>query len=236
MKEIDLKSILILLLAKIRWIIAGTVILALLFGGYAHFFVDEQYTCTAKVYVRNTTKEYNDSSNGTTAGNLTAAQQLVANYSIHMKTKPVLDEAVKKLGGKVTAAQLSAASSAAGVDATSWLRISVTLGDAKLAQEACEALAFASAESFDELDQSTAMVREVSKAAQTAPNTMKTVILGALLGMVLAVAIILIRQFTDDTIRDKHDLVAHIDVPVLGEIPSFELAKASKRKGGQSHA
>lgn len=237
MKEIDLKSIFVLLLAKIRWIIAGVVVLALLFGGYSHFFVEEQYTCTAKVYVRNTTKEYNDSSNGTTAGNLTAAQQLVNNYSIHMKTKPVLDAAVKKLDGKVTAAQLASASSAAGVDETSWLTISVTLGDEQLAQDACEAIALCSAATFNELDQSTALVREVSKATQTAPNAVKSAIIGGLLGLVLTVGFILIRQFTDNTIRDKHDLIARIDVPVLGEIPSFELAKStSSRKGGHSHA
>ena len=234
MQEIDLKSILFLLIAKIRWIIAGVVVLALLFGGYAHFFVEEQYTCTAKVYVRNTKVDYEI--NGTTASNLTAAQQLVNNYSIHMKTKPVLDAAVKQLGGKVTAAQLSAAASAASMDETSWLSISVTLGDPKLAEDACTALANASAQTFAELDAASAKVRDVSKASQTAPNVVKTALIGALLGLVLTVGIILFRQLTDNTIRGKQDLVARIDVPVLGEIPSFDIARTTNRKGGHSHA
>lgn len=234
MKEIDLKSVFTLLLAKIRWIIAGVVVLALLFGGYAHFFVEEQYTCTAKVYVRNTKVDYEI--NGTTASNLTAAQQLVNNYSIHMKTKPVLDAAVKQLGGKVTAAQLSASASAASMDETSWLSISVTLNDPELAEAACTALATASAETFAQLDAASASVRDVSGAAKTAPNVVKTALIGALIGLVLTVGTILMREFTDNTVRDKNDLLARLDVPVLGEIPSFELAATNKRKGGHTHA
>ena len=50
-----------------------------------------------------------------------------------------------------------------------------------------------------------------------------------------SVAVILLRQFMDNTIHDKHDLQMHIDIPVLGEIPSFELA-TGKKKGGRTHA
>ncbi len=236
MKEIDLRSVCVLLLSKVRWIIAGTLILALLFGAYANFFVEEQYTSTAKVYIRNTKEGYNNTSDGTTAGNLTAAQQLVNNYSIHMKTKPVLDAAVKELNGRITAGKLSAAASASGMDETSWLNISVTLDDPKLAEKACEALAHASASTFAELDASSASVREVSQASQTEPNVMKTALIGALLGFVLTVAVILIRHFTDNTVHDKHDLQERIKVPVLGEIPSFDLAVSKNRKGGRTHA
>ena len=74
MKEIDLKSIFVLLLSKARWIIVSTLVLLVLFAGYANFFQEEQYTAVAKVYVVNTKEDYEI--NGTTTGNLTAAQQL----------------------------------------------------------------------------------------------------------------------------------------------------------------
>lgn len=235
MKEIDLKSIFFLLLTKIQWIIAGVAVLALLFGGYAHFFVPEQYTSTAKVYVRNTKVDYEV--NGTTSGNLTAAQQLVNNYSIHMKTKSVLDAAVAQLDGKITADQLGAGASASGMGETSWLSISVTLGDPELAQAACRALANASAQTFAELDVASATVRDVSPGVKTAPNVTKNALIGALVGLVLTVGVILLRYLTENTVHDKQDLVARIDVPVLGEIPSFELTQTKpKRRGGYGHA
>lgn len=234
MKEVDLKSVLSLLVAKIRWIILGTVLAALLFGGYAKLFVAKEYTSVAKVYVLNTRTDYEI--NGTTASNLTAAQQLVSNYSILMTTKPVLEAAVQQLDGRLTTAQLAAAVSADSMGETSWLKVSVTLEDADLAEDACNAIAAVSAAKFGELDAASAKVVEVSAAAQTAPHVARTAIIGALLGLVVAVAIILLRQLTDNTVHDRHDLKEHLDVPILGEIPSFELAKASKRKGGRTHA
>ena len=76
----------------------------------------------------------------------------------------------------------------------------------------------------------------MTDASKTAPTAVKSAIIGALLGLVLTVGVILIRQFTNNTIRDKYDLVAHLDVPVLGEIPSFEFAKKKTAKGGRTHA
>ena len=237
MQEIDLKSIAMLLLSKIKWIIVSVAVGLLVFGVYAYVFVPEQYTASAQVYVRNTKEEYDSNSNGTTAGNLTAAQQLVANYAIHMKTQPVLDAAAAKLEGKgVTAAQIKSASTASAMNETSWLRISVTMNDPKLAIDTCNAIAEASAEKFAELEASSATVRDrARKAVQTEPNVTKTALLGALVGLAISVAIILLRQLTDNTIHSKHDLQMRIDVPVLGEIPSFELASNNK-KGGRTHA
>lgn len=236
MQEIDLKSVFVLLLAKIKWIIISVAVGILVFGVYAFAFVPEQYTASALVYVRNTKDEYDNSSNGTTANNLTAAQQLVANFSIHMKTRPVLEAAVKKLDGKVKPEEIKEATTASSMEETSWLKISVTMGDKKLAKEVCAAIAEASAESFDQLEASSAKVREYPQGAtKTAPNVAKAAIIGALLGLVASVAFVLIRQFADNTIHDKHDLQMHIDVPVLGEIPSFTLSRTTS-KGGRSHA
>lgn len=236
MQEIDLKSVFALLLAKVKWIIISVAVGILVFGVYAFAFVPEQYTATAFVYVRNTKDDYDNTSNGTTAGNLSAAQQLVANYSIHMKTEPVLQAAAQKMNGRVTAKQIKNAASATGMEETSWLKISVTMPTAELAMDTCAAIADASAETFVELEASSASVREhPTKATKTAPNIAKTALLGALLGFVASVAVILLRQFMDNTIHDKHDLQMHIDIPVLGEIPSFELT-TGKKKGGRTHA
>ena len=234
MQEIDLKSIAVLLLSRLKWIIVSIAVGLLVFGVYAYAFVPEQYTASALVYVRNTKDDYDNNSNGTTAGNLTAAQQLVANFSVHMKTAPVLEAASAKTGGKVTAAEIKRAASASAVNETSWLKISVTMNDAKLAIETCNAIAEASAEKFVELEASSAFVRDyAAKATQTAPNVTRTALLGALVGAALSIGFILLRQFTDNTIHDKRSLQMHIDVPVLGEIPSFELAS---KKGGGNHA
>lgn len=232
MQEIDLKAIFALLLARLKWLVLGLAVGLLLFGSFAYLFVPEEYTASAMLYVRNTKEDYE--SNGTTTSNLQAAQQLVSNYTIHMKTKPVIDATVQKLDGAVTAGELRGGSSASSVDDTSWLKISVTLGDADLAVKACAALADASAETFGELETSYAMVREYpSQATQTAPNVARTAAIGGLLGIIVPIALILMKHFTDNTIRSKNDLQQRFDIPVLGEIPSFQMN--SKKKRGSNY-
>lgn len=236
MQEFDIKYICTLLLAKIRWIIVSIAIGVLLFGSYAYFFVPETYTATSKIYIRNTKEDYDI--NGTTTGNLSAGQQLVEIYSVHMKTEPVIRQALANLGDdRVTAGKLRAGASASAVGETSWISISVTLNDPELAKAACTALSDASVSAFADLEAASAVVREYPLSApQVTPNIAKTAILGALIGAIVAVAIILLRQLLNNTVHDKHDLVAHVDVAVLGEIPSFDLVAASKSKGGRTHA
>ncbi len=235
MQELDIKFIWTLLLAKIRWIIVSIAVGLLLFGSYAYFFVPETYTATSKIYIRNTKEDYDI--NGTTSGNLTAGQQLVEIYSVHMKTEPVITQAIAQLGGRVTAGQLRGGASASAVGETSWITISVTLGDPQLAIDACTALSNASVSAFSDLEAASAVVREYPQGApQTTPNVIKTAILGALLGAVVAVVVVLLRQFLNNTVHDKHDLMAHVDVAVLGEIPSFDLVSTSQKRGGRSRA
>lgn len=234
MQELDLKFICTLLLAKIRWILVSVAIGVLLFGSYAYFFVPETYTATSKIYIRNTKEDYDI--NGTTSSNLTAGQQLVEIYSVHMKTEPVISQALAQLDGRVTAAQLRSGSAAAAVGETSWITISVTLGDPQLAIDACTALSNASVNAFADLEAASAVVREYPQGApQATPNVIRTAILGALLGAVVSIVVILTQQMMNNTVHDKHDLIAHVNVPVLGEIPSFDLAAAAK-KGGRTHA
>ena len=235
MQELDIKFICTLLLAKLRWIIVSVAIGVLLFGSYAYFFIPETYTATSKIYIRNTKEDYDI--NGTTTGNLSAGQQLVEIYSVHMKTEPVIKQALANLGGRVSAGQLRAGASASAVGETAWITISVTLNDPDLAMDACTALSDASVSAFADLEAASAVVREYPLSApQVTPNIGKTAILGALLGAVVAVAVILLRQLLNNTVHDKHDLVAHVDVAVLGEIPSFDLVADSKKRGGRAHA
>ena len=69
---------------------------------------------------------------------------------------------------------------------------------------------------------------------QTAPNVLRNGLIGAVLGLVLSVAVVLLREFLDNTIRDKESLQIQINVPVLGEIPSF--TPNNGKKGGKHHA
>ncbi len=233
MQEMDIRLIFSVLLARVKWIVASVAVGVLLFASYAYFFVPQQYTSSALLYVRNMATD--TQANSATASNLSAAEYLANTYAVVMKTEPVINRALSELNGELTAGQLKGMISSSLVKDTTLLRVSASHGNPVVAQRACSALAKAISETFPTVTgevSSAKVVEDASKAVQTAPNVTRTALVGALVGLVLSVAIILLREFLDNTIRDKETLQMQLDVPVLGEIPSF----TQVGKGGKRHA
>ena len=118
---------------------------------------------------------------------------------------------------------------------TTLLKVSVKHSNPETARTACSAMAYAIADTFPTVTgevTSAKVVEDATVAVQTSPNVSRNAVIGALLGLVISVAVILLREFFDNTIRDKESLQIQIDVPVLGEIPSF----TPSEKGGKRHA
>ena len=232
MQEMDIRMIFGVLLARIKWIIASVAVGVLLFASYAYFFVPEQYTSSALLYVRNMATD--TQANSATASNLSAAEYLANTYAMVMKTEPVLNRALSEMNGEVSLSQLKSMVSSSLVSETTLLRVSASHGDPAVAQRACSAMAKAIAETFPTVTgeiSSAKVVEDASVAVQTAPNVLRSALIGALIGLVVCVAIILLREFLDNTIRDKETLRLQMDVPVLGEIPSFtQVGKGDKRR------
>ena len=67
---------------------------------------------------------------------------------------------------------------------------------------------------------------------QTSPNRTILCAFGLALGLALSLVIVLIQYLTDNTVKGEDDLKQKLDVPVLGEIPSFD----PNPKGGGKHA
>ena len=235
MQEMDIKLIFGVLLGRIKWIVASVAVGVLLFASYAYFFVPEQYTSSSLLYIRNMASD--TEANSATASNLSAAEYLANTYAVVMKTEPVLEKAYTRLDGQLSLDELKEMVSSSLMEDTTLLEISARHGDPKTAQMACSAMAYAVADMFPAVTgevTSAKVVEDATDAVQTAPNVLRNGLIGALIGLVLSVAVILLREFLDNTIRDKETLQLQIDVPVLGEIPSFTANNG--KKGGKHHA
>lgn len=229
MQELDLRAIFRLLLARLPWVVVSAVAGALLLGGYAALFVPEQYTSTAQVYVSNVDPDYD--ANATTSGNLSSAEKLGKTIRVVAMTNNTLQAASARLEGKLTVAGLRGAVAFVQVEDTPVMQVSVTHTDPKLAQKACQVMAEVTVLAFErtgEVGQVTVIDNAVA-AVKTSPNVTRNAVIGGLAGLVIVVAIIVLRLFLNTTIRDKNDLRMRLDLPVLGEIPSFDLAA----KGGK---
>ncbi len=233
MQEMDIRLIFSVLLARIKWIVASVAVGVLLFASYAYFFVPEQYTSSSLLYIRNMSSD--TQANMATASNLSAAEYLANTYAVVMKTEPVLNKAYVRLGGVVSEDELKSMVSSSLMEDTTLLQVFAKHGDPETARLACSAMAYAIADIFPTVTGEVAsakVVEDATAAVQTSPNVMRSALIGALIGLVVSVAVILLREFLDNTIRDKESLQAQIDVPVLGEIPSF----TPNGKGDKHHA
>lgn len=230
MQELNLDLIFAVLLAKFKWIVASIAVGILLFASYAYFLIPDAYTSSVLVYVRNVAT--GTQTNSATASNLSASEYLANTYAVALKTSPVLTEASAELRGALSAGELSRSVSVSSVEETSFLKISAVHGDPQTAQLICSTIARVSANAFEEIGEvgSAKVIGDASPASKTAPNVTRSAVLGALVGAVVSVFFVVLRELLNNTIRDKASLQAQVPVPVLGEIPSF--GPATTKRGG----
>ena len=69
----------------------------------------------------------------------------------------------------------------------------------------------------------------------SSPNPNRNMILGGLIGFVLALIYITVRFLMDVRIREEEDLAVLFDIPVLGQIPAFEQVGSKKQRKGKSY-
>ena len=53
------------------------------------------------------------------------------------------------------------------------------------------------------------------------PNVRNSIILGALIGFVLSISVILLKELFDVRVKSSDDLIARFSYPVLGTIPEI---------------
>ena len=231
MQELDLRTIFFLLITRVKWIVLAVVLGLVLFGTYAAVAMPEQYTSSAMLYMTNLDKEAN--TQAATSSNLVASERLVKTVQTATTAPWALQEACNRLDGKLTPGQLSASLKVSLVADTSFLRLSVTHTDPELARRACDVVADTAVIAFTATGE-TGNARVYQSAVQvskTSPNVLRFSMLGAAIGFVLAAVIVVLANVLSVTVFDKDDVQRRLNVPVLGEIPSFKLAT----KGGKRH-
>ena len=89
MQELDIQAIFFVLVKRIRWILAITLAVALLFGVYSQFFMPETYRSKFNMYVSN----YTDRSDvaGTSSSSIAASQAMVQEYIVVLQDDKIMD-------------------------------------------------------------------------------------------------------------------------------------------------
>ena len=232
-KEINILALCKSLLRKAWLIVLCAVVFGI--GGYIYTdqCVDPMYRSSILLYVNNSAKT--DDNDNISSSDLATSQRLVKTYIIILRSDPVMDKVAANLerstGKKLSGAAINGMISAGAEDDTEVFRVSVSNTDPVLAAEVANAVAAVAPKEIEAviLGSSAKVVQQASVAgAPYSPNKTRQAALFAVIGAVLAIAFVLIREFMDVRIKSEEDLAEICDAPILGYIPELNMESSTK--------
>ena len=218
--EIDLLLLLRVLLSK-AWIIAiSAAVLGLGAFIFSAFVLDKQYQSTAQMYIISRQNE-----GTTTYSDLQTSTQLVKDYKVLVTSRPVLEQVIGNLGLDVSSSQLEQCINVSIATDSRVLTLTVTSNDPYVSKMIVDSLADVSAEricSVMQLDGANIFEYGNIPASPSSPSVSKYTAIGALLGIVLSAAVIIIIYLVDDSIKNSDDVMESLGLSTLALIPMAE--------------
>lgn len=227
--EINLREIFMVLLDKLAVIILIAVLGAAVAFTYTKFMVAPSYQSVTQVYVTNNSS----STEQINVNELQAGSYLTKDYRVVIKSTPVLEQVQSNLKLNMSVEELAGKISVEIPIDTRILRISVVDSDPFTAKNIADAVREASKNRIMEV----MGIEKVSTIEEgnlpdkpIGPNMKRNVLLGFMLGLIIAAAVVIIRFMLDDTIKVQEDVEKYLGISVLGLIPDTETADSKKKK------
>ncbi len=223
--QIDLIALVRALWSKAWLILLSAVLCGALAFGYTKLFVTPLYQASVMMYVNSSTFSVADVKDSITGSDLSTAKTLINTYSVILKTRTTLNDVIDELDLSYSYNQLVSMLNAESVNGTEVFRITVTNADPKLAAQIANTIAQMLPEKISSIVEGTSariVDMAVEPGSPVSPDTMRNAAMGALLGMVLVCALIVIRELVDDMIYDTDYLIQSYDLPILAVIPDLE--------------
>ncbi len=226
--QLNIFEILYILKKRILILIFAAIVGFGVFGTYSYFILQPQYTSTAMLYV------FSKETTLTSLVDLQIGSQLTKDYKIIISSRPVLLKVIATLNLDITYKELKKKLTVENPADTRILLLSIVDGDPEMSKQIVDAVAeTASAYIGDLMEMVPPKIIEDGEIPQnkTSPHTKKNAALGAALGIMLVVAVTVIQNILDDSIKTEDDVAKYLDVPVLAVLPDKdEDTKINKRR------
>lgn len=228
--EFDLRK-LALTLIKRAWII---VLCAVVVGAsalvYTVNFVTPKYQSSVTIYVNNNSSM---EGNHISSADLAVALRLVSTYVNIIQSNTVLEKVIAETGLNASTDQIRGMISAEVVGETEMFRVTVTTPNPQMSADLANAIArVAPAEISEIIEGSSAKIIDYARVpnGRSSPDYTTNTIVGAMVGALLAIAVIALQIMLDVRVSSEDDLQKIYEVPVLGVIPNLFDEKQENRK------
>jgi len=227
--EIDIRQIAIVLLHNIVIIIMAGVIIGLLALLTSKLLLKPIYESSTSLYILN-----RQSQTATTINDLQSSTQLTKDYTILITSRTVTERVISELNLDMTSDQLAKTITVNTPTDTRILEITVANHDQYKAKEIADKVAQIASDSISKIMQ----IEDISVVDQAnvptlpvSPNVKRNTLIGVILGILLASAIVIIRFLMNDTVRSSEDIERYFGISTLALIPlSEELYDGEKMK------
>lgn len=203
------------------------IILAVMVGGatYTYFKVTAvpEYKSTSKIYINT---EGQQTSTDVNVSSINGVITLLPSYIEVLNSKTFLDKVSDDLDNKYSVSDISAMLEMEAVTDTNIIEVSVKDADAHVAYLVCSSIVNNAPSEIARVfgGGSTKLTEYPEEADSPEPlHTMRNAIIGFAVGAVVAMVIIFLVNMFDTRVKSKDELVAKYGLPILGEIPNFEV-------------
>lgn len=215
-----------------KWLIILVAVLSAIIVFLGTFYlITPKYESSAKFYVNNSSLSVGDASFSITSSDITAAKSLVDSYIVILQTRESLNDVIDYAGVTRTYEELKNMITAASVNSTEIFEVVVTSEDPLEAERIAEAIAYILPKRISSIIEGTSakvVDAAVVPVTPSSPSYALNTLVGLVIGFVLAVAVIVLRQIFDITIHEEDDVTHNAKHPILASIPDM----AAPTKGG----
>ena len=225
--EFSVKEVINLVFKRIIWIIIGLFVGVSASFVCSKYIINPSYTASVQLYVIP-----NDTEASVRLNELNYAQKVVTTYINFLNTNVFYEKILDDTKLDYSINQLKAMTSVKSINNTEIFQISVTSYSAETSYSLAESMERIAPELIKSIKPSAeiSVVDPVKFPNRpSGPDIIKNTIIGGMLGLTASVFIILLVEILDTNIKNKEDLIAKYQLPVLGEIPNINLSKDDRK-------
>lgn len=225
--EIDLLELFYVVLHKWKMIVLSLLLTGACGCLISIFLITPQYESTSVLYV------LSKSTSITSLADIQMGSSLTNDYVEVVTSRPIIEQVIQNLG--LTDETYESLKDKVSIDNpanTRLLKITVRDPQADVAKAIADELADVSKSFISiKMDQAAPTVTQYGYAdgEPVTPNTVKNTVLGALIGAVLAIGVVIVSYLLNDTIMTTDDIEKKLGMTVLASIPMDEAEYDGKK-------
>ena len=219
--EIDLLELFGHYLDNIKWIILGFLVGAILAGLITQFAITPKYTATSKMYMVSSSSQ-----SVVDLTDLNIGQTISSDYVELLQTRPIIEGVIKEQNLPYSYKELLGMLSISVINNTRIIKIDATSEDKNEAMTIANALAEKGVSELPkpmETPEPHGAEYAIVPINKSSPSLTKNTMIGALLGLLIMLAIFTVQFLMDDTFKYAEDIEKEFGVMPLTVIPEGKI-------------